>query len=127
MTEQQLIQHANQLLIRPRQTTVGLWARAAALLARQALESSLDKFWTRCGWQLQRCSLRSQLLCLHQLAGQEVARDAAYAYNFLSNVCHFHPYEASPTSVELRTILEMVESVVSNLEDKAEELLAARR
>jgi len=126
MTEQQLIQHANQLLVRPRQATVGLWARAAALLARQALESSLDKFWDRCGWQLQRCSFRAQLLCLHELAGQEVARDAAYSYNFLSNVCHFNPYEASPTSVELRTILEMVESIACTLEEKADELLAAR-
>ena len=126
MTERQLIQHANQLLIRPRQATAGLWARASALLARQALESSVDKFWTRCGWEMQRCSFRSQLLCLQELAGVEVAREAAYSYNFLSNVCHFHPYEASPTSVELRTILELVESVVGALEERAERLLAAR-
>ena len=68
MTERQLIQHANQLLIRPRQATAGLWARASALLARQALELSMDKFWTRCGWEMQRCSFRSvimsHLMCL---------------------------------------------------------------
>ena len=126
MTEQQLIQHANQLLIRPRQATAGLWPRACALLARQALESSLDRFWERCGWKLQDCSFRAQILCLSQLAGPEVARDTAYAYGFLSNICHFHPYDASPTSVELRTILELVESVVTSLEEKAEQLLAAR-
>jgi len=121
MTETELIRQANNLLLRPHQATAGLWPRASALLARQALESCLRKFWDQRGWSLQRCSFRAQLLCLDPLAGREVARDAAYAYDFLSKVCHFHPYNTSPTSVELRNALEQVESVVERLQEIAQQ------
>lgn len=117
MTEAELIRQAHDLLLRPHQATAGLWPRASALLARQALEAGLKNYWSQRGWALQGCSFRAQLLCLDQLVDREVARQAAYAYDFLSNVCHFHPYNTSPTSVELRSALELVESVVERLKE----------
>lgn len=116
MRESELILAANDLLVRPRAETVGLWPRAAALLARQALEGGLRRYYEK--WGIKECSARSQLLCLRELAGREVARDATYAFHYLSNVCHHHPYEVSPLSVELRTALELVESVLERLENR---------
>ena len=116
MKAHDLILWANDLLVRPRAGTVGLWPRAAALLARQALEMGLQGYFAKHGWKLEGCSTRAQLLCLRELAGTEVARDATYGHNYLSHLCHHHPYELAPLSVELRSTLELVESVLERLE-----------
>ena len=58
---------ARTLLDRPPSTRPGLWARAAILLARQALEDALDDFWRARSPDLLHASMRAQLLCLGAL------------------------------------------------------------
>ena len=43
--QSKLIRAARDLLERPDPMTAGIWPRASALLARQALESALDELW----------------------------------------------------------------------------------
>ena len=55
---------ARNLIERTDSATAGLWPRATALLARQALEAALDDFWRIRAPGMEHCSMRAQLLCL---------------------------------------------------------------
>jgi hypothetical protein len=93
---------AHGLLRRADPATAGLWPRAAALLARQALEASLGRLWERRQLDLQGCSIRAQLICLRRYLGDvELAARAGHAWAALSRACHHHPYELAPTAAEL--------------------------
>jgi hypothetical protein len=99
--------------------TAGIWPRATALLARQALESALDDLWRLRAPGLEQCSVRAQLLCLpYYLSGDDkLPERVAYTWVGLSRAVHFHPYELPPTSSELlawlTTVAQLVESVES--------------
>ena len=97
--------------------TAGIWPRATALLARQALESSLDDLWKLRAPGLERCSLHAQLLCLpYFLTGNDkLAESVAYAWVGLSHAVHHHPYELPPTSAELLAWLTTVEQLVKRV------------
>ena len=112
LTAKQLLVHAYAVLEDPPRALAGRWPRAVALLARQALEASLNALWSkrevRIGW----ASERSQLLCLAQVLGdRRLAADIALAWNALSEACHQHPYDLSPTAGELATWLDTVDSL----------------
>jgi hypothetical protein len=81
----------------------GAWARAAALLTRQAAEASLMDLWSRRSPGLATCPARIQLICL-PAAGldTDVARQVRHAWSLLSAACHHHPYDVAPSSHELR-------------------------
>ena len=99
---QEVLRLARDLVSRPDPATAGLWPRAAALLARQALESALATLWGRRAHGLQACSMRAQLLCLGELIShQDVAARARNTWGVLTRACHHHPYELSPTADEL--------------------------
>ena len=88
------------------------WPRAVALLARQALEHSLEDLWTKrdvkAGWATER----SQLLCLPQVLGNDVlSAETALAWNSLSAACHQHAYDLSPTAAELTSWLDTVDEL----------------
>src|SRR5688500_1355098 len=90
---------ARNLMERTDAATAGLWPRATALLARQALEEELDEFWRVRAPGLQHCSMKAQLLCLpHYLGHERLAEQVSYAWAGLSRACHQHPYELPPTS-----------------------------
>ncbi len=55
---------ARDLLTRADPKTAGLWPRAAALLARQALEQALDEYWRSRQLPLDQLPTRPQLICL---------------------------------------------------------------
>ena len=59
-----LITEARRLLERPDAMTAGIWPRATALLARQALEAALDDLWRVRAPGVEAGSMRAQLLCL---------------------------------------------------------------
>jgi hypothetical protein len=94
-----------------------LWPRAAALLARQALEGGLDDFWLRQAPGVEECSAKAQLLCLPTYLDKEIARKADHAWVTLSRATHHHPYELAPTAAELRGWVEDVEDVLVALRD----------
>ena len=108
-----LLDLARALLDRSDPKTAGLWPRAAALLARQALEESLDTFWTTRAIPLSSCPTRPQLLCLPSyLPDPSLAARVHHTWSALSDACHHHAYELAPTAGELGTMLETVGDLV---------------
>ncbi len=109
MTPAQLLKAAEQLLERPDAKTAGAWPRAAALLARQALEQSLDAYWKLKGLPLERLPTGPQLICLSAyLADESLGERVRHAWGALSDACHHHPYEFAPSAGELRGWIETV-------------------
>jgi len=87
--------------------TAGLWPRAAALLARQAIELTMARLW---GWAapgMERMPWRCQLLCLGPLLGdRELAGHVSTTWSSLTRACHHRIYELPPTAAELNSWLE---------------------
>src|SRR5262249_6829596 len=97
-----VLRMAHGLLKRSDPATAGLWPRASALLARQALEATLLRLWELRRLDLQGCSMRAQLICLRTyLDDRELASRAGLAWSALSGASHHHPYELAPTAAEL--------------------------
>ena len=63
MIPAEILNIAQELLERTDAKTAGLWPRAAALLARQALEQGLDGYWRERGIALYELGTRPQLIC----------------------------------------------------------------
>ena len=102
------------LLSRTDPETAGLWPRASALLARQALEAALDRYWAARGVPLDACPTLPQLVCLSRyLDDAELAGQVRHAWNALSDACHHHAYELAPTVEELAALLDAVEGFVT--------------
>ena len=115
MTPADLLAAAQRLLARPDARTAGIWPRAAALLARQALEQGLDTYWRGKGLKLDMLGTKPQLICLQAyFSDSEVARRASHAWSALTQACHHHPYELSASPAELQawltTVAETLES-----------------
>ena len=112
----EVVTAARNLMDRTDPATAGLWPRATALLARQALESALDDFWKVRSPGMEQCSMKAQLLCLlHFLGDEELAERVSYAWAGLSGACHQHPYELPPTSAELLGWLGTVDELVASV------------
>lgn len=97
----------------------GCWPRAAALLARQALEEAIRSLWTGRYAGAEVCRFRHQLLCAGAVLGDELAKDAHHTWAALSQACHVHAYELSPVAAELRGWIDVVDRVVAKAEDVA--------
>lgn len=106
-----LLAEARRLLDRPDESTAGRWPRAAALLARQALETSVSAVLGERAPGAEHCSARAQLLCLRQLIDPEHAVTVEHAWVALSRACHHHVYELPPIADELRGWLDVVEEL----------------
>ena len=127
MTPAEILAAARNLLERTDPTTAGLWPRATALLARQALEGALDDFWKVRAPGMEQCSMKAQLLCLpyyfqapktpgpQDRSEAHLAERVSYAWAGLSGACHQHPYELPPTSAELLGWLGTVEEFVARV------------
>jgi hypothetical protein len=112
-----LVTAARDLLERADPVTAGIWPRATALLARQALEAALDDLWILRAPGVEQCSAHAQLLCLpYYLTGDDkLAEGVSYTWAGLSHAVHHHLYELPPTSAELREWLTTVEQLVSSV------------
>ena len=107
---------AGHLLERTDAATAGLWPRAAALLARQALEQALDERWRKKGPALDHVSTACQLICLQEYLGDEaLAASVRQTWVELSEACHHHPYELAPTMAELRQWIAVTETFLGAL------------
>lgn len=87
--------------------------RAAALLARQALEELIDELCVAVGAPLRRATTRSRLVSLRILADDGVASIAATAWAGLSRACHQHAYELTPTVGEIRHLIDLVAALIA--------------
>ena len=78
------------------------WARGAAHLARQAIESCLDDFWAAYAPPLAGASQRARFLGLHAYVDDwALVRSGHTTWSQLSRACHHHAYELAPTVDEL--------------------------
>lgn len=108
-----LLGETRALLDRAGGATAGRWPRAAALLARQALEAELDRALASRAPGLEQCaSTRAKLLCLRRFRDHETALAVEHAWMALSHACHRHAYELPPSVDELRGWMEVVEEFV---------------
>jgi hypothetical protein len=108
---------AGGLLRRGDPSTAGLWPRASALLALEALESALSRLWEQRAIDLRGCSMRTQLICLRTyLEDARLAARAGHAWSALSRACHHHAYELAPTSGELESWFGVVGELVEQVE-----------
>src|SRR5260370_41186983 len=103
MTPDQLLDSARDLMQRPGASLDGIWPRAAALLARQALEAAMAELWAanRQSAGLSAATMRSQELCLTAYLDPATASRITYLLAALSRACHYHPYELAPPAAEL--------------------------
>jgi hypothetical protein len=88
------------------------WPIAVAILARQALEQSLEDLWAVRVPGLERASMRAQLLCLVQHIDPGLAHETASVWGSLSGACHHHAYALPPTAGELESWLDSAERFV---------------
>jgi hypothetical protein len=97
-----LLVSARSLCHKTGTTMIGLWPRAVALLAREAIESAASSYWSSSAYPaVAGCPMRSQLICLAEVVGRSLAGSAAATWSSLSAACHVHPYELAPTAGEL--------------------------
>jgi hypothetical protein len=111
-----LLGAARALAGRPNRETQGLWPRASALLARQALEVALKTYWSYVAPGTEEASMRAQLLCLEGYLPGAIAREAHQAWTALSRASHHHSYELAPTREELLAWCSSVDAVVDATE-----------
>lgn len=82
--------------------------RAAAMLTRQALEDIVQAMCRSVEADLDRASMRSRLICIRILIGDEDADLAETAWIGLCRACHHHAYELTPTEAEIRHLVDVV-------------------
>ena len=87
--------------------------RAAAAVARQALEEAVTAHSARLAEGLQRPTMRSLLIIFRELGDRQTGRTAQVAWDGLSQACHHHAYELQPTTEEVRGLLQLVRRVAS--------------
>lgn len=108
-----LVGHARQMVATG---TAGAWPRAAALLARQALEAAMDELWAARAPEVANLSARAQLACLPEyLREPALAGEVAFTWSVLSDACHAHAYETGPTAEELEARFAVVDRLVARL------------
>lgn len=119
MTPRDLLTAARALMQRPDASTAGIWPRAAALLARQAIETAMGELWAgqRQAAGLSRATMRSQQLCLTAYLDRDTASRATYLLAALSQACHYHAYELAPTAAELASWLDETAQLVTRIEE----------
>src|SRR5580704_1011167 len=117
MTPQELLDAARGLMQRPGASLDGIWPRAAALLARQALEAAMADLWAanRQAAGLSAATMRSQELCLTAYLDPATASRITYLLAALSHACHYHPYALAPTATELTSWLDQAAHLVTQL------------
>ena len=118
LTADDLLAEARRLLDEAPRGTVSLWPRAAALLARQALEDALERYWWRSAPGVERLNMRAQLNCLRAYASPPLASEFSYVWHALSRVTHHRPYALDPTRDELSSLIDGAEHVVASVRAK---------
>jgi hypothetical protein len=114
MNAPDLLREARQLIDIAANETTGLWARAAAMLARQSLELALRDILAREAPGAHAAPFRTQLLVFRSLHhGDELPARIAYTWVALSQSTHYQGYELPPTAEALRGWIETVHALLS--------------
>jgi hypothetical protein len=90
------------------------WPRAAAFLARQALEDAVRLVWQGPTAGMRKCSAFAQLVSLpFYLEDRGLAERVRQCWSALTTACHAHPYELAPAVSELEGWLDVVDEMVA--------------
>jgi hypothetical protein len=89
--------------------------RAAAVVARQALEEVITLKCSQLANFARRPHMRSQLILLRH-EDFNLGQKAQVAWDGLSQACHHHAYELQPTAVEVRSLLRLVRAVADDVD-----------
>lgn len=91
--------------------------RIAAWLTRTALEEVVSELLRARGIEPGRASGNARLSCLEVAYRDrpEIATQAQYAWNRLSEACHHHAYQLSPTHHEVVHLLSIVRALSSRI------------
>jgi len=84
--------------------------RAAAVVARQALEEAIGLRCATLANFVHRPTTRCQLILLRH-DDPEIGRFAQIAWDGLSRACHHHACELQPTVGEVRSLIRLVQRV----------------
>lgn len=89
-------------------------ARAACWIARAALESAVDELLDSMKCSAPSASMRNKLTVLQVACdtADDLPARADYAWNRLSQACHHHAFELSPTATEVRHLIQVVSTIV---------------
>jgi len=116
VTPESRLAAASRLLDQATPETVGLWGRATALLARQALEQAVTARLARRHPVHPDTGYTAQLHALHAVVPTPVAHRGAYLWSALSRATHHASYELPPTQAALRAWLTDVAEIVAALD-----------
>jgi hypothetical protein len=101
------------------------WGRAAAVLARQAVELSLDEFWAQRSMPMIDATARGQFLALRlYLDDQDMAAEGHATWALLSRACHHHPYHLQPSRDEVLGWIEAAERFHAVLQSAGHDIVA---
>ena len=110
LTTREILDRASDLLNRPTAGTAGLWPRATAVLARQALELGLNEALSPKLPGIERANVRARLLCLQTyLENTQMAHEVNLTWWALTKACHHLSYELPPTAPELESLIDVVD------------------
>jgi len=118
VTPEELLRGAAHLLEKgaiasPEPTSI---QRAAAVLARQALEETIAERLRPHGLDPSEASFSAQFLCLQgTMANKALAREAAALWASLSSLTHHSGQELSPTDRDLTALIERTRRVLAEL------------
>ncbi len=89
-------------------------ARGACLIARQALESAVEKYIEAAYGKINQPSFTTQLIVIEQMSLDDpirhaLARRIAWTWSALSSACHAHGYPLEPTHGEVERWIQTIE------------------
>lgn len=112
MSPAELLAEARRLVRDGDRMKQGAWARAAAFLARQALERAIRHRLIRTHRLSGYPTFKALLLSSEVFLGRDLSRRAGWSWEALSRATHHHGYELAPTAAELEAWMETVDEVV---------------
>ena len=111
-----VMQLARDTLVLP-DLTGEMRLRAAAILARQALEGAIASALASEGVAPERMSFRAQMETLRHLRNLDRGvTDAFFAWAALSRATHYHGYELPPTKAALTGWMRLACQAIESLE-----------
>ena len=96
-----------------------LEVRCGAILGRQSIELALSDLWLVAAPKIRECPFRDQFLCLPVYLGEEDLAVATHAaWTALSDVCHHHPYELTPSAAELCSLIDVARAFAEEVQQQ---------
>lgn len=121
-----MLSAAQVLIDEPAEELSGSWPRGAAVLTRQAIESTVTYCWKHTVPDMQWTNWAAQWAALPSYLGDDqLVADAHYAWEALSDVCHHRGYDLGLTEAELRRHLGVAKAFARLVASRLEQTAAA--